>query len=101
MQSPVHPGSTTAPPACQNPGLTHQTPINHRYVNGSSTTRQSRSLGAISIVATACLLTSTNSPNNIDAFPAPLQSRTFSSARNGKEASIAPSSPHPPQPPAQ
>src|SRR5260370_14071653 len=69
MVFPARAGSTPPPTAYQNPGLTHLTQINHTYVNGLSNTHQSLLPGAISIVVTACLLTSTNSPNNTAAFP--------------------------------
>jgi hypothetical protein len=64
---PVHPGYTTPPTACQNPGLTLLARTSHRCVNGSSNKHPSRSRSETFIVATACLLTNTNSSNNTAA----------------------------------
>ena len=54
--------------ACPNPGLTRLEPTSHRYANDCHSKRQSHSPGAISIAATACSPTNTNSLTNTSSM---------------------------------
>src|SRR5712692_8978092 len=67
----VHPGSTTPPTACPNPGSTPLGLISPRCEHDSSIRRQNHFAGAMSIAGTACSPTSTSSPNTISAMLPP------------------------------
>src|SRR6266852_392574 len=69
----VHPGYTTRSTACQNPGSTPLGLINPRCEHDSSIRPQNHLAGAMSIAGTACLPTSTSSPNTISAAMLPPQ----------------------------